>query len=66
MSSFIFPIVSAWVWGGGWLYELGFQDYAGSGVVHMLGGLGGFVGTIILGPRLGVFEIQNNIDEENV
>jgi len=65
MSSFVFPIVSAWVWGGGWLSELGFHDYAGSGVVHMLGGLGGFVGTIILGPRLGVFEIDVKNDDEN-
>lgn len=55
LSSFIFPIAAAWCWGGGWLQVLGFKDFAGSGVVHLLGGASGLVGTIIIGPRLQVF-----------
>ena len=56
MGGIIYPVVASWVWGGGILQNLGFKDFAGSGVVHELGGLGGFVGTLILGPRLNVFE----------
>jgi ammonia channel protein AmtB len=48
-------VAAAWIWGGGWLKVLGFRDFAGAGVVHLLGGVCGMVGTIILGPRLGVF-----------
>ena len=55
MTAFIYPIAAGWVWGGGWLAELGFLDFAGSGVVHMTGGVAGLVGTIILGPRTGFF-----------
>ena len=56
MGGIIYPVAATWVWGGGWLGEMGFKDFAGSGVVHQLGGLGGFVGTVILGPRLNYFE----------
>ena len=55
MSGIIFPIASSWVWGGGWLEILGFRDFAGAGCVHLIGGFGGLIGTIILGPREGVF-----------
>ena len=48
-------MAASWVWGGGWLAEMGLKDFAGSGVVHQLGGLGGFVGPVILGPRLNYF-----------
>ena len=60
MTGFIYPVAAAWTWGGGWLKVLGFRDFAGAGVVHLLGGVCGMVGTIILGPRLGVFEDTEN------
>jgi len=55
ITGFVYPVAAAWIWGGGWLKVLGFRDFAGAGVVHLLGGVCGMVGTIILGPRLGVF-----------
>ena len=60
MGGIIYPVASSWVWGGGWLGEMGFKDFAGSGVVHLLGGLGGFVGTVILGPRLNYFDEKSS------
>lgn len=59
MSSFIYPVVVAWTWGGGWLSEflkVGFTDLAGSGVVHLTGGISGLVGAIIVRPRAGRFQ----------
>ena len=56
MSGILYPISASWCWGGGFLYELGFKDSAGAGVVHLIGGFGGLIGTIILGPRIGKFE----------
>ncbi|MBN1918866.1 MAG: ammonium transporter [Verrucomicrobia bacterium] len=53
ISSIIFPIVGHWIWGGGWLGKLGMIDFAGSTVVHSVGGWAGLVGTVVLGPRLG-------------
>ncbi len=55
ISFIIYPIAGHWVWGGGWLSELGFHDFAGSGIVHMLGGVLSFVGAAILGPRIGKY-----------
>ena len=55
VSAFIHPIVGHWVWGGGWLGEMGFLDFAGSSVIHSVGGIAGLVGTIALGPRLGKY-----------
>ena len=55
ISLIIYPIAGHWVWGGGWLSELGFHDFAGSGIVHMLGGTLAFVGASILGPRTGKY-----------
>ena len=55
ISSFIYPIVGHWTWGGGWLAQLNFFDFAGSTVVHLTGGATALVGAIILGPRLGRF-----------
>jgi Amt family ammonium transporter len=55
ITGFIYPIVTHWVWGGGWLSELGFFDFAGSGVVHMLGGTAALAGVLIVGPRRGRF-----------
>lgn len=53
MSAIIYPFAVRWVWGGGWLEMLDFTDFAGSTVVHAVGGVAALVGTIILGPRIG-------------
>jgi len=55
ITGFIYPIVTHWVWGGGWLAELGFFDFAGSGVVHLLGGMAALAGVLVVGPRRGRF-----------
>lgn len=55
MTGFCYPLVACWTWGGGWLAALGYSDFAGSGVVHLTGGCAGFIGTAIMGPRLGYF-----------
>ena len=51
----IYPIVAHWTWGGGWLLEDGFLDFAGSSIVHLQGALAALAGTLVLGPRLGKF-----------
>ena len=51
----IYPIVAHWTWGGGWLLQNGFQDFAGSSIVHLQGALGALAGTLVLGPRIGKF-----------
>ena len=56
ISAFVYPVVGHWTWGGGWLAELNFFDFAGSTVVHMTGGVTALVGAWILGPRLGRFD----------
>ncbi|GMQ98484.1 MAG: ammonium transporter [Acidimicrobiia bacterium] len=56
VTGLIYPIVTHWVWGGGWLSSLGFIDFAGSGVVHMLGGAAAFAGVLVIGPRLGKYD----------
>jgi len=53
MTAFIYPVVVSWTWGGGWLGANGFADFAGSGVVHLVGGVAGLVGASIIGPRHG-------------
>jgi len=71
MTTFIYPVVVYWTWSGsGWLYggedaitDIGYYDFAGSGIVHMTGGVGALVGAIILGPRTGRFTAEN-ADEE--
>ncbi len=57
ISLFIYPVVVHWVWGGGWLSTLStpYHDFAGSGVVHMVGGVAALVGATILGPRMGKY-----------
>ena len=55
ISAVIYPISGHWIWGGGWLAELGFHDLAGSTAVHMVGGVAAFVGAAILGPRIGKY-----------
>jgi len=56
MTAFIYPVVVAWTWGYGFLYEAGYMDFAGSGIVHMSGGVGALVGAIVAGPRKGRFD----------
>jgi len=56
MAMFIYPVVGHWVWGGGWLANLGVYDFAGSTVVHSVGGWAALAGAIILGPRIGKFD----------
>mgnify|MGYP006274787297 CR=1 FL=1 len=51
----VYPIIGSWKWGGGWLDELGFYDFAGSTLVHSVGGWGALAGVIVLGPRLGKY-----------
>ena len=55
ISALIYPIEAHWIWGGGWLSQLGFHDFAGSCAVHMVGGVAALIGAIILGPRIGKF-----------
>ncbi len=56
MTGLIYPVVGAWTWGGGWVAELGFADFAGSTIVHMTGGVAALVGAAFLGPRIGKFD----------
>ena len=60
ISGLIYPIEAHWIWGGGWLSELGFHDFAGSCAIHMVGGIAALVGAKILGPRIGKFEKDEN------
>lgn len=56
ISAFIYPVIGHWIWGGGWLAKLNFTDFAGSTVVHAVGGFAALVGTILLKPRIGKFK----------
>jgi Amt family ammonium transporter len=55
ISAVIYPISGHWIWGGGWLADLGFHDFAGSTAVHMVGGIASLVGAAIVGPRIGKY-----------
>jgi len=55
ISAIVYPISGHWIWGGGWLAEMGFHDFAGSTVVHMVGGVAAFVGAKMIGPRIGKY-----------
>ena len=55
ISLVVYPIEAHWIWGGGWLSNLGFHDYAGSTAIHMVGGISALIGAIFLGPRLGKY-----------
>ena len=55
ITGLIYPVVGAWKWGGGWLADLGFLDFAGSTVVHLTGGVAALVGAAVLGPRIGKY-----------
>ena len=56
ISLLIYPISGHWIWGGGWLAQLGFHDFAGSTAVHMVGGVCALIGAAILGPRIGKYD----------
>ena len=56
ISALIYPIEAHWIWGGGWLANLGFHDYAGSCAIHMVGGICALIGAAFLGPRIGKFK----------
>lgn len=60
ISAFIYPIEAHWIWGGGWLADLGFHDFAGSCAIHMVGGISALIGAKILGPRIGKFKRDKN------
>ena len=60
ISALIYPIEAHWIWGGGWLSQIGFHDFAGSCAIHMVGGISALVGAAILGPRFGKFTKDKN------
>ena len=55
ISLFVYPVSGHWIWGGGWLAQMGFHDFAGSAAVHMVGGCAALIGAKILGPRIGKY-----------
>ncbi len=61
LTAVIYPIVGAWTWGGGWLAEMGFQDFAGSTIVHSTGGWAALAGILVVGPRLGKFRRDGSV-----
>ena len=67
ISAVIYPIEAHWIWGGGWLSQLGFHDFAGSCAIHMVGGLSALVGAWLLGPRIGKYtrDAENKIIKVN-
>ncbi len=60
ISALIYPIEAHWIWGGGWLAQLGFHDFAGSCAIHMVGGISALIGAKLLGPRIGKFVKDKN------
>ena len=60
ISALIYPIEAHWIWGGGWLSQIGFHDFAGSCAIHMVGGISALIGAKILGPRIGKFTKDKN------
>ena len=61
LTMFIYPVVGAWTWGGGWLSDMGFSDFAGSTIVHSTGGWAALAGAIVVGPRLGKFRTAGGV-----
>ncbi len=61
LTGIIYPIQGSWEWGGGWLDQLGFADFAGSSLVHSAGGWAALVGAFVLGPRIGKYTADNRI-----
>ena len=61
LTAVVYPVVGAWTWGGGWLNELGFKDFAGSTIVHSTGGWAAFAGAIVIGARRGKFRSDGTV-----
>ena len=61
LTAVIYPVVGAWTWGGGWLTEMGFQDFAGSTIVHSTGGWAALAGAIVVGARRGKFRPDGSV-----
>ncbi|MDW7748909.1 ammonium transporter [Halomonas sp.] len=61
MTGFIYPVSGYWTWGGGWLAEVGYSDYAGSGIVHLAGAAAALAGVLVLGPRKGKYGKDGSI-----
>ena len=61
LTAFIYPVVGSWTWGGGWLNQMGFQDFAGSTIVHSTGGWAALAGAIVVGPRLRKFRPDGTV-----
>ena len=62
LTGFLYPIEASWQWGGGWLSEAGFSDFAGSTLVHAAGGFAALAGALILGPRLGKYTKEGRVN----
>lgn len=60
ISAVIYPVSGHWIWGGGWLAQMGFHDFAGSSAVHMVGGISALIGAKMLGPRIGKYDKKGN------
>ena len=61
LTAIVYPVVGAWTWGEGWLYQMGFQDFAGSTIVHGTGGWAALAGVLVVGPRLGKFRRDGTV-----
>ena len=61
LTAFIYPVVGAWTWGEGWLYQMGFKDFAGSTIVHSTGGWAALAGALVIGPRWGKFRKDGSV-----
>ena len=66
ISALIYPIEAHWIWGGGWLAQIGFHDFAGSCAIHMVGGISALIGAKLLGPRIGKFVTDKDGKVEKV
>lgn len=62
LTSIIYPIAGHWIWGGGWLAKRGFWDFAGSTVVHSIGGWAALTGALVLGPRIGKYNPDGSVN----
>ena len=62
ISALVYPISGHWIWGGGWLAEMGFHDFAGSTAVHMVGGVAALIGAKMIGPRIGKYNEDGSVN----
>ena len=60
LAGFIYPVILAWTWGKGWLYSKGFHDFAGTGIIHLVGGTAAFWGALIVGERKAKIRAREN------